>query len=116
MATTKIKVRALVDGALDRDCVVVDVESVGTRFFFEVSPKGTAFANIKETEIDNNYVDAVKAAIVAKVGLTIQNNPAWADVNTDDGTNGDNTAGDGINEGTRYNWATNGKLYEIPTS
>ncbi len=116
MATTKVKIRALVDGALDRDFILVEVEGRDIRYPFEVSAKGTAFANVVETEVDDKNLVAFKAAVIAKEGVTILNNPAWADVNTDDGTNDDDTAGDGVNDGTKRNWATNGKLYEIPTS
>jgi len=114
MATSKIKVRALTNTSLDQDFVVLkNRANMMERFVFLVSPKGTVDGSVVETEIDDLHTDAFKLAIAAKEGVTIQNNPAWEDVKTDDGTAGDTTADDGVNEGTRYNWAEEGKLYEI---
>jgi hypothetical protein len=83
------------------------------RFTFKVSPLGTADAAVVETEINSLHVADFKAAVTDKEGVSIENNPAWADVKTDDGTNGDTTPNDGKNDGTRYGWAASGKLYEI---
>ena len=113
MATEKIKVRALVEGTLEVDMVILENRGRMERFAFYISPKGTVDAAVVETEIASSKKDAFVAAIAAREGTTIQNNPAWEDVKTDDGTEGDATADDGKNEGTRYNWATAGLLYEI---
>jgi len=114
MATTKIKVRALTKSSLDQDFVVLTNRANRMeRFVFLVSPMGTVDAAVVETEIDDLHLDDFKKAIETKEGVTIQNNPAREDVKTDDGTDGDATADDGINEGTRYNWAEEGLLYEV---
>jgi len=114
MATVKVKVRALNKGALDRDIVVIKNRGNGMeRFAFEVSPLGTADADVKETEVDALHEVDFKAAIAAKRGVTIENNPKWADVTTDSGADGDTTADDGINDGTRYGWSKEGGSYEV---
>jgi hypothetical protein len=114
MATVKVKVRALNKGALDRDIVVIKNRGNGMeRFAFEVSPLGTVDADVKETEVDAIHEVDFKAAIAAKRGVTIENNPKWEDVKTDSGADGDTTADDGINDGTRYGWSKEGVLYEI---
>jgi len=114
MATAKVKVRALNKGALESDIVVIpNGDSRLDRFQFYISPMGTPDDAVVETEIAGDREADFKAAILAKKGVTIENNPAWADVNTDDGTEGDGTAGDGVNDGTRYNWAKQSTLYEI---
>ena len=114
MATSKIKVRALTESSLDQDFVVIENRANRMeRFVFLVSPLGTVDAAVVETEIDDLHLAAFTAAIAVKEGVTIQNNPNWEDVKTDDGADGDATADDGINEGTRYNWAKDGLLYEI---
>ena len=113
MATSKIKVRALNKGQLDRDFVNVLIENRDKQFGFVISPKGTVDAAVLETEVDDKIKALVVAAIKAKVGVTIEQNPAYEDVKTDDGAAGDKKADDGINEGTRRNWVENGTLYEI---
>ena len=114
MATSKIKVRSLTESILDQDFVVLKNRANRMeRFVFLVSKKGTVDGAVVETEIDDLHKADFIAAIKAKEGVTIQNNPNWEDVKTDDGTDGDATADDGINEGTRYNWAKDGLLYEI---
>ena len=110
-ANPVIKVRALVEGTLGVDRVVLN--SRGDNMAFTVSAKGTDSAAVVETEIGGLDAANFVALIRGKQGVTIQNNPDYADVKTDDGTNGDASADDGVNEGTRYNWVTNGALYEV---
>ena len=115
MATSMVKIRALTDQGtqMEYDMVVIENRQRAERYPFKFSPLGTADADVYATEIDDNLVAEFSAAVIAKVGVTIRQNPEHADVSTDDGTDGDLTPGDGINEGTRYNWAEYGNLYEI---
>lgn len=107
MATFTISVIALTDESKANDVFVYD----GDRYGFSIGAKGGAA--VENTFVSNTgLTDAIALALIeAKMGITIQNNPAYADVYTDDGTNGDTTADDGINDGTRYNWVENGQLY-----
>ena len=107
MATFTISVIALTDESKENDIFVFD----GDRYGFKVGPKGGSAVN--NTFVSSTgLTDAIALALIeSKQGITIQNNPAWADVNTDDGANGDSVADDGINDGTRYNWVENGTLY-----
>jgi len=109
MAVISIKVRALADGALDKDMVVVkDGSGRYVRFAFNVSPKGTADSDVVLTKVDQNLLTAVSTAIVGKQGTVIKNNPDWDDVKTD-------TDDDGVNDTGLYNWVQEGHLYEIVT-
>ena len=109
MATVKVKVRALTKASLENDLVVIpNRENRMERFGFQVSPLGTADGVVIETSVDSVREADFKAAVIAKTGAVYQNNPAWADVKTD-------ADDDGISDedGTRYGWAKNAKLYEI---
>jgi len=109
MATTAVKIRGLVPGTLDNDIVVIlNRESRMERFGFAISPFGTDDAAVVETLVDDSKLADFSAAVIAKEGVTIVNNPAWEDVKTD-------TNDDGVSDsdGTRYGWGTNGPLYEI---
>lgn len=107
MATFTISVIALTDDAKTKDVFIYE----GVQYGFNVGPKGGAAVN--NTFVSNTgLTSAIALALIeAKQGLTVQKNPAYADVKTDDGTNGDTTADDGVNQGTRYNWIENGTLY-----
>ena len=110
-ANPVIKVRALTDGGLSVDRVVIN--RLGNNFSFNVSPKGTDSAAVETTSIGGLDAAYLVSQIRAKVGMTIDQNPVHSDVYTDDGANGDDTADDGVNDGTRYNWLNNGLLYEV---
>ena len=125
MATVKIKVRALTKAALDRDFVILKQNDTYKQYFFEVSPFGTDIGNVIETIIPAAREADFKAAIEAKEGITIQQNPKWDDVKTD--TDGDGVADKGQdvdNDGATdtdqdgnniiaNNWVKNSNLYEI---
>ena len=107
MSVVSIQVRGMTEGTLDNDIVVVkDSGGREVRFAFNISPKGTADADVVTTEVDQKMLADVAAAIVSKKGTVIRNNPAWEDVKTDDD-------GDGISDTDRYNWAQQGQLYEL---
>jgi len=109
MATVEVKVRALKKGyALENDIVVVPVEGRDVRFAFNISAQGTADADVVTTKIDVKHQANFEAAVTAKVGVFILNNPAWDSVKTD-------ADGDGVSDedGTRYGWSKNEPLYEI---
>ena len=108
MGTSLVKVRALTDQGtgMEYDMVVLKNRGRDERYPFKFSPLGTLDANVFATEIDDNLVAEFSAEVVAKVGLTIKQNPSWEDVKND-------TTGDGLNDTGDYNWATNSALYEI---
>ena len=121
VGNVEIGVRALNKGGVDWDMVVLQVEDKDLRFSFQISPKGTVDAAVIKTTIPKAYEDAFKKAVEAKREVVIQQNPAWDDVKTDDGKDGDKTADDGKNDndsirnGGRYNWVNDvmQPVYEI---
>ena len=107
MAVISIKVRGLTPGTLERDIVVIEDSGNNlVRFGFNISPHGTPDSDVVITEVDQSILSKVTAAIVAKKGTVIRNNPNWEDVKTD-------SDGDGVSDTDRYNWAQEGQLYEI---
>jgi len=119
--TVDIGIRALNKGGVDYDFVVVEVEGRDLRFAFQVSPKGTVDAAVVKTTIPKAHEAGFKKAVEAKREVVVEQNPKWDDVKTDDGKDGDTTAGDGKNDndnirnGGRYNWVNDvmAPVYEI---
>jgi len=115
-ATKNIAVVSLTDSILEVDTIVWGDR--GQPFGFNVNPKGTKATDshlvlTEVTGLTDDEIKRIQELIVLREGVTIKNNPNWEDVKTDDGKDGDKTADDGINEGTRYNWAKDGILYEL---
>ena len=109
MAIISIKVRGMTEGTLEKDIVVVkDSGGREVRVGFNISPFGTADADVVLTEIDQKILSDVSAAIIEKKGVVVRNNPDWEGVKTD-------TTGDGVNDTGLYNWVQKGQLYEIVT-
>ena len=113
MATIQIRAMTGNKSLLTND--IVGFGARDERVGFKVNPEGTLTGdtNVIDTEIGDMDSTTLIAAILAKVGVTYEQNPAYADVYTDDGANDDDTADDGVNDGTRYNWAYSGQLYEV---
>ncbi len=117
----QIKVVSLIKGnVLGWDRVVWGDRGQG--FYFEVSPFGTLVGNQVITEIGNIDGAQLEELIEQKVGVIRENNPAHADVNTDDGgansasfpdNTTDSAAGDGVNDSDRYGWCREGQLYAV---
>ena len=105
-----IKVRATTDEYLSNDIVPLPTYAGynGEHFGFKVSPKGTADADVVETQTGNIDRDMLKAEIEAMRRVTIQNNPKWDDVKTD-------TNDDGVSDSEpRANWAEYpDSIYEV---
>ena len=111
-----IKIRAKNKNTLDWGRVVLP-DTRGVSFYFDVSREGTADSAVIATVLPENLFGLTEAELISlievKEGVTIENNPAWDTVKTDDGKDGDTTADDGKNEGTRYNWVKDETLYEV---
>ena len=105
-----IKVRATTDAYLTADKVALPATSEyrGKHFGFYVSPKGTADADVVETETGDIDTAMLKEEIEAMRRVTIENNPPYDDVKTD-------TDGDGISDSEpRENWVENpDSIYEV---
>ena len=108
MATVEVKVRALTDQKTGMEYDMVAIENRGRieRFPFKFSPLGTLDADVFKTVIEAGKQADFEAAVLAKVGVTIAQNPEHDDVKTD-------TDDDGVNDTGLYNWATYQNLYEI---
>jgi len=115
-ATKGIIVVSLTESILEKDTIVWGDK--GQPFGINVNPKDSkkTDSHIVVTDVtglSDEQIQVIMDLVVVKEGTVIQNNPNWEDVKTDDGAAGDKTADDGMNEGTRYNWASEGKLYKL---
>ena len=115
-ATKGIIVVSLTDSILEKDTIVWGDR--GQPFGINVNPNGTKKTDSHVvlsdvTGMTDEQIQVIADLVRVKEGTVIKNNPNYEDVKTDDGKAGDKKADDGINEGTRYNWVSEGALYEL---